>query len=129
MLSTKYKVFDKKVDKFLEQYSILKYGAIVFSIVNLLDLLTTVIGLDVGLSERNFPMYFLIELFNGPAGFILVKVGVSIGILFPLLLSLIKKGANSKRVAICVGLVSIPVFLWFLIVVIKNINLILEKIY
>ena len=128
MLFTKNEDFEQKVDNFLDRLSILKYGSIAFSIINLIDLLTTVIGLDLGLSENNFPMYVLIELFKEP-GFIVVKVVVSIGILFPLLLLYKKKSVHAKAVLVGVGIGSIIIFLRILIAVIINTHLILETIY
>ena len=127
MLSTKKEELDRKAFNFLDRLAILNYGSIAFSIINLIDLLTTVIGLDLGLNESNFPMYTLIEL-SGELGFTVFKIGISIVILLPLLCLHEKKNIHIKAILVGVGLGSIIVFFWILIVVTNNIYLILEKI-
>jgi hypothetical protein len=127
MLSINKEEFDQKVENLLDRLLFLKYGSIAFSAINLIDMLTTVIGLDLGLSESNFPMYVLIELF-GELGFIVFKIGISIVILLPLLCLHKKKNIHINAILVGVGFGSIIVFFLILIVVINNIYLILEKI-
>jgi formate-dependent nitrite reductase membrane component NrfD len=129
MLSIK-KVLDQKVDDFLDRWSrlsIWKYGSIAFSTINIIDIFTTLIGLDLGFEESNFPMQGLIDLF-GELGFTVVKIGVSIVIPLLLLWLYKKKSYHAKGALVGTGIASIIGFLLILKAVIINTYLILGRI-
>jgi hypothetical protein len=114
-----------RLEKLFDKLSIFDYLTVTFVILNILDLLSTIIGIFSGKGEEITILMIQILESYGIIGFTFLKLGFSVLLLFFLSLKYWKSNIWTKSVTTALWICSLILVPIYVFVIVENISIIL----
>jgi len=115
-----------ETSRFHNLFAFLDWVTVAFAVVNILDMSATLIGIYFGKVEETTDILETILESYGFSGFILVKLSMSVLLIIPLFLKRFwKSDIWTKSISAGFGIVSILLFPYYLILIVKTVRYIL----